>query len=84
MLGPLAVNVVLVAVELALATPTAPRQFLPAYAAIVRLTVAMTLVSANIIRLWELGPSLSRITPLTEVPLERTRLGRAPGSWLED
>lgn len=78
-LGPLAVNVVLVAVELALATPTAPRQFLPAYAAIVQLTVAMTLVSANIIRLWELGPSLSRITPLTEVPLERTRLGRAPG-----
>ncbi len=78
-LGPLAVNVVLVAVELALATPTAPKEFLPAYAAIVQLTVAMTLVSANIIRLWELGPSLSRITPLTEAPLERTALGRAPG-----
>jgi ABC-type bacteriocin/lantibiotic exporter with double-glycine peptidase domain len=54
--------------------------FMAAYAAIIQLTVAMNLLAQNLVRLWELGPVLSRMTPITTSPVERPVVRRPPGA----
>ncbi|MBU3751323.1 MAG: ATP-binding cassette domain-containing protein, partial [Mycobacterium sp.] len=77
-LGPLLINVVLVALVVSLGRQLPPREFLPIYAAVIQLTVAMTIVSANLTRLWEIGPVFARMDPLLDAAPERAVPGRRP------
>jgi ATP-binding cassette subfamily C protein len=77
--GPLLVNVVLVAAVVAIGPSFNADDFMPVYAAVIQLTVAMTLFSENLIRLWEVGPVLSRALPLITAEPERTADRRRPG-----
>lgn len=78
--GPLLVNIVLVIAVVVVGSEALPlSRFMPAYAAVVQLTVAMGLITANLVRLWEIGPVLSRLTPITTSPIERPGERRPPG-----
>ena len=77
--GPLLVNVVLVAAVVAIGPSFNADDFMPVYAAVIQLTVAMTLFSENLIRLWEVGPVLARTLPVINAEPERTAGRRRPG-----
>ena len=78
--GPLLVNTVLVVSVIIVGSAALPlSQFMPAYAAVVQLTVAMGLMTQNLVHLWELGPVFSRLTPITTSPVERPGQRRPPG-----
>ena len=79
-LAPLVIDLVLVLSVLAMSTPIPAREFVPAFAAVVQLTVAMTLLSQNLSRLWEIGPVLRRMDPITTEEPERNDQGRTPGA----
>lgn len=79
--GPLLVTLILVVAVAMFGAAVLPlAAFMTAYAAIVQLTVAMTVLSQNLVLLWELGPAYDRLTPLVEEPLERPTTVRAPGA----
>lgn len=78
--GPLVVNLVLVLVVVALGTAVIPlTAFMTAYAAVVQLTIAMSLLTQNLVHLWELGPSYERMAPLVTALPERPHAARRPG-----
>lgn len=77
--GSLLINVIVVAQVVSLEPAMPAREFLPVYAAVVQLTVAMTIVSANLTRLWEIGPVFARMDPLLDAAVERPVPGRRPG-----
>lgn len=77
--APILINLVLVLGVVSSAAPVSPRAFVPAYAAIVQLTVSMTLLSQNLTRLWELGPILQQMHDITGAEPERAQQCRAPG-----
>lgn len=78
--GPLLVNLVLVIAVIVAGSDAIPLpQFMPAYAAVVQLTVAMGLMTQNLVHLWELGPTMARLAPITTAPVERPDGHRAPG-----
>jgi ABC-type bacteriocin/lantibiotic exporter with double-glycine peptidase domain len=78
-LAPILIDVVLVASIVLLGAAISTREFVPAFAAVVQLTVAVTLLSQNVTRLSELGPVLQRMDPITSAPGERIDNGRHPG-----
>lgn len=78
-LGPLVINVVLVAAVVAIGPSFNSDDFMPVYAAVIQLTVAMTVFSENIVRLWEVGPVLSRALPIVDAEVERPGARRRPG-----
>ena len=53
--------------------------FMAAFVAVVQLTVAMTMFAQNLWMLGEIGPTLSRMTPITTTEVERPGPRRAPG-----
>jgi ATP-binding cassette subfamily C protein len=75
-LAPILIDLVLVVSVITMSTPITAREFVPAFSAVVQLTVAMTLLSQNISRLWELGPVLKRMDPITSAQPERSDQGR--------
>ena len=78
--GPLLVTLVLVLSVVAFGSSVVPLPaFMTAYAAIVQLTLAMTLLTQNLLHLWELGPSYERLAPLAAEPIERPQDARSPG-----
>jgi ABC-type bacteriocin/lantibiotic exporter with double-glycine peptidase domain len=54
-------------------------EFMPAYAAVIQLTVAMTAFSINVVLLSEVGPVLARALPITTHEVERPSVRRPPG-----
>ncbi len=78
-LAPIVIDLILVVSVLLMSSPLTAGRFVPAFSAVVQLTVAMTLLSQNISRLWELGPVLKRMDPITAAQPERPDQGRAPG-----
>lgn len=77
--SPIIINLVLVTSIVAMSAPLAAREFVPAYSAVVQLTVAMTLLGQSVSRLWELGPVLQQMDPITSAESERVTPGRPPG-----
>lgn len=78
--GPLLVTLVLIVSVIVAGTDAVPLpQFMPAYAAVVQLTVAMGLMTQNLVHLWELGPTFARVAPITTTPVERPGERRPPG-----
>ena len=78
--GPLLVTLVLVLSVVVLGSAVLPlAAFMTAYAAVVQLTVAMTMLTQNLVHLWELGPSYERLSPLASAPVERSQEARSPG-----
>ena len=77
--SPVLINLILVVGVISSDTPILPREFVPAYAAVVQLTVSMTLLGQNLSRLWELGPVLQQMDAITSAAPERSPQGRRPG-----
>ncbi len=77
--GPSLVSFVLVAAVVASRGAISADDFMAVFAASLQLTLATTAFSTNVVKLFELGPVLSRTLPIAQTPLERPTVGRSPG-----
>lgn len=77
--GPILVSTALVSGVIVIGAGFTASQFMPAYAAVIQLTVAMTAFSINVVLLSEVGPVLARALPITAHEVERPSVRRPPG-----
>lgn len=78
-IGPILVSTVLVTGVILVGSGFTANQFMPVYAAVIQLTVAMTAFSINVVLLSEVGPVLARALPITTHEIERSSVRRPPG-----